>query len=585
MALISPGIDLLATILSLSGGFIWFILSLNSWIASRFGYEISAWTILVVTALLIPLLSTIYIISIKVRHRREAAAIGARMVPEAQGWLLGNLDIALELVHKMTTGYPGDGVWELLEKHGPVVNWRAMWGDLIFTNSPEHIKTILSTDFQNYVKGKRFHYDLKPVLGTGVFNSDGEMWKFHRSITRPMFTRERIGHFELFDRQAFQVISKLKERLREGYAVDFQDLMSRFTLDSATSFLFGNNVQSLSADLPYPHSATSYTSLNPRHTPQGDAANAFAHAFLEAQEVISLREKYGWPWWPFMEMWRDKIQKPMQVVNDYIQPIVQEALAKKRVDVHVDGQEKVEGGEGSETLLDHLVGVTSDPVVLKDEILNIMIAGRDTTASTLTFIIYFLSIYPEVLSRLREEIISKVGHTRRPDYDDIREMKYLRAVINETLRLYPIVPFNTRESVNATTWVSDTPDEKPYYIPAGTKWDLVFCVYDAQTQRLWGPDAEEFDPDRFLDDRLKKYLSKNPFIFLPFNAGPRICLGQQFAYNEMSFMIIRLLQSFSSMELDLAAAPPEAMPPKEWAHARAAKQLRSSIQDTSHDVY
>ena len=99
--------------------------------------------------------------------------------------------------------------------------------------------------------------------------------------------------------------------------------------------------------------------------------------------------------------------------------------------------------------------------------------------------------------------------------------------------------------MNATTWPHPDPTQKPYYIPAGTR-----IMYSAlimhRRKDLWGPDgkyttcgiavyllipttilADEFDPDRFLDDRLKKYLIKNPFIFLPFNAGPRICLGQQ----------------------------------------------------------
>ncbi|KAJ7480758.1 cytochrome P450, partial [Mycena latifolia] len=88
---------------------------------------------------------------------------------------------------------------------------------------------------------------------------------------------------------------------------------------------------------------------------------------------------------------------------------------------------------------------------------------------------------------------------------------------------------------------------------------------------LWGLDAEEFSPERFLDERLKKYLLNNAFQFLPFNAGPRICLGQQFAYNEMSFMLIRLLQSFSEIALDVGAFPPEARPPAEWARAPGRK--------------
>jgi len=89
----------------------------------------------------------------------------------------------------------------------------------------------------------------------------------------------------------------------------------------------------------------------------------------------------------------------------------------------------------------------------------------------------------------------------------------------------------------------------------------------------WGPDANEFDPDRFLDGRVAKYLAPNPFIFLPFNAGPRICLGQQFAYNEMSFFLIRLVQNFSAMELVPGAQPPGSLPPKEWAGAPGRKGI------------
>lgn len=98
---------------------------------------------------------------------------------------------------------------------------------------------------------------------------------------------------------------------------------------------------------------------------------------------------------------------------------------------------------------------------------------------------------------------------------------------------------------------------------------------------LWGPDALEFDPDRFLDDRVRKYLTPKPYIFVPFNAGPRICLGQQFAYNEMSFVIIRLLQNFTSIALDTASQPPDSVPPASWAGAPGRKGIEK-IWPRSH---
>jgi len=94
---------------------------------------------------------------------------------------------------------------------------------------------------------------------------------------------------------------------------------------------------------------------------------------------------------------------------------------------------------------------------------------------------------------------------------------------------------------------------------------VVYSVFQMQRRTdLWGPDALEFDPDRWLDARLHKYVSANPFIFLPFNAGPRICLGQQQAYNNVSYMLIRLLQHFDGVELALDAQPPDSLAPSHW---------------------
>jgi len=120
-----------------------------------------------------------------------------------------------------------------------------------------------------------------------------------------------------------------------------------------------------------------------------------------------------------------------------------------------------------------------------------------------------------------------------------------------------------RCSRDAAVWPSRVPGEAPLYISGDTP--IIYSAFVMHRWKpFWGPDALEFDPDRFIDHRLSKYLTPNPFIFLPFNAGPRICLGQQFAYNESSFFLIRLLQSFSSFSLADDAQPLEARPPANW---------------------
>ena len=183
--------------------------------------------------------------------------------------------------------------------------------------------------------------------------------RFHRSITRPAFTRDKISDFELFDRHAEIVIHQLKSRFREGQPVDFQDLMGRFALDSATEFLFGHCVHSLDAGLPYPHNLSN-TPTNIL-TPEKQVANDLSAALLDAQFAVGQRERFGFVW-PLREVFENKTKKPMKVIDAFIEPIVADAIAKN----DIRREEKVsEEDEG--TLLDHLIQVTSDPKILKDE--------------------------------------------------------------------------------------------------------------------------------------------------------------------------------------------------------------------------
>ncbi|CCM02239.1 uncharacterized protein FIBRA_04320 [Fibroporia radiculosa] len=537
-------------------------------------YDVVATPTWLITLLAISSIPLFLVFRVRLRwfkFNRAAARLGAVLPPSWKGERVAGLDVLTEIMETMKMGYPADFAWDKFNELGPTFQINIFWDCGFLSCDPNVIKCILATDFQNFEKGDLFKTYMKSVLGTGVFNSDGDMWKWHRSMTRPFFSKDRISHFELFDRHAESALSAMNARMRIGCAVDFQDLISRFTLDSATEFLFASCVHSLRSPLPFPHNQapTPFVS-SPTSAGQVDRAEAFARAFQQAQQVVAERAAVG-KIWRFFEIWKNKSDEHMRIVNEYLDPILEEALQKK--EEREKAGEKVSQMEGDtdsaddETLLDHLVKYTSDPVVLHDEVLNILIAGRDTTAASLTFTVYFLCIYPAVLQRLRAEVLEKVGSHRRPTYADIKDMRYLRAVINETLRLYPAV-----FSIDECLIPNADPNGKPFYIPPKAAFTYSVFAMHRRTE-YWGPDADapaptpahEFDPDRFLDERVNKYLTPNPFIFLPFNAGPRICLGQQFAYNEMSFFLIRLLQRFSAMELAPEAAPPGSLPPAEWA--------------------
>jgi len=170
-----------------------------------------------------------------------------------------------------------------------------------------------------------------------------------------------------------------------------QDMASRFTLDSATEFLFGNDVRSLSAGLPYPPSCPQPASS------LAHSSNTFSQAFGKGQTLVALRARIG-VYWPLAEFWRDLVNEQREIVNKFIDPILDEAVVKNKAKKSALGDSKdTTEVKDDETLLDHLVNFTEgerccveassrfypdllDRTILKDEIVNIIVAGRDTAS-------------------------------------------------------------------------------------------------------------------------------------------------------------------------------------------------------------
>jgi cytochrome P450 len=198
-----------------------------------------------------------------------------------------------------------------------------------------------------------------------------------------------------------------------------------------------------------------------------------------------------------------------------------------------------------------------------------------------------MAIYPEVTRKLRAEVLAQCGSSGSITYEQLRNLKYMRAVINETLRLFPPVPLNVRESrptgctlppsdpTFASTSLGSDDDPRAFYMPGSTP--IYFLpLLTQRNPELWGPDANEFDPDRWLEgERLSRFVS-NPTMYTPFSAGPRVCLGQNYAYNEASFFLVRLLQQFDTFSLATEAQPEGSLPPLEWKH-RKGRQVDEKI--------
>lgn len=182
-------------------------------------------------------------------------------------------------------------------------------------------------------------------------------------MTRPFFSRERVNDFAIFARHADAAVACIAARLQEGCAIDFQDAAARFTLDSATDFLFGTCLNSLGAGLPYPENFKSRSGSSPGGRILS-TAERFSRAFSEAQWEISTRSRLG-DTWPLWETFHDRTRKPMEIVDAYIEPILKKALMNQKTYLEAKGAAQEKGGvivdntnqdvRDDETLLDHLV--------------------------------------------------------------------------------------------------------------------------------------------------------------------------------------------------------------------------------------
>ncbi|KAG8874188.1 hypothetical protein FRB98_008587, partial [Tulasnella sp. 332] len=424
--------------------------------------------------------------------------------------------------------------------------------DRIITRDHDFAKFILSTGFDKFEKGDGVRLRNRTFFGQGIFASDGDRAKMHRSLARPYFARERISDYESFVKYTEKLIAILKRAASSGEAIDMQDMFARFTMDTAGEFLFGTSDLN-TLDLPIPKASEAV--LGPKGIATDGLYGGFVQAFEQGQINVRLRASRPGPLWTAQEFFYDKQTETAKAIDDFLGPLAKKSLERKR---------QVLAGRGKteeESFLDHLAMSTDDVTLVKDQLLNMMLAARDTTAGLLSFTCYLLAMHTDVMARLRREVLESFGPTGVPTYDSLKTAKYLRAVLNETLRLFPPVPLNSRQNKGETIVPTRNGD---LYIPRGGWLINWSCISIHKRKDLWGDDADDFVPDRWLGERAKD-IASDPFQFIPFNAGPRICLGQQFAYNEASFVLVRLLQVVDDFALAQAeAAPAGSLPPDGW---------------------
>lgn len=306
---------------------------------------------------------------------------------------------------------------------------------------------MLALNFKDYDLGPHRKGNLAPLVGEhGIFTADGKAWERARAMMRPQFSREQVSDIDAIERHVKNLFKVIPVDSTTSWTdeIDIQPLFYRLTLDSATEFLTGESVNSqlTQAATEKVFSASSDTDSEEM---------GFAEAFVFVQEYCAWRFRLSGLYWLVNSK---KFQKSCQIAHDFTNTFVRKALQRYASNNVRDYTEKdsFQNTDQKEkfVLLNTLVQETQDPNVLRDQTLSILLAGRDTTASLLSWVFYNLARYPQVLARLHEEVATTFGNGEEITFASLKSMKYMRFVINETLRLYPVVPFNLRRCIQDT---------------------------------------------------------------------------------------------------------------------------------------
>ncbi|OTA88363.1 hypothetical protein M434DRAFT_80417 [Hypoxylon sp. CO27-5] len=374
----------------------------------------------------------------------------------------------------------------------------------------------------NYSLGLRAP-TFRPVLGSGIFTEDGAAWRHSRNLLRPQFVSNRLQNFK----EIQKCVQNLIEAIPKDGIVDLQPLCFKLTFETTMFLLFGDSV-----------SAADWGQVSGQESD-------FAKAFNTAQEYLAYRGRLGSFYWLLNDR---TFRDACRTCHHFIDGAVVKAL-KTSTQSKKNGKSEEDDVEDRYVFVEALVRQTKDSQVIRDQCLNVLLAGRDTTGCCLQWTFRLLARHQHVLSRLREEIehISGLGVSAPPpNREDLKRMSYLNLVIKEVLRLYPSVPVNSREAVRLTTLpVGGGPDGKsPVLVRPGE--GVGYCVYAMHRRKdIYGDDAHQFRPERWEGDSLKDI----GWAYLPFNGGPRLCLGQEFALLEVTYTVARLVQVFSRIEV------------------------------------
>ncbi len=358
---------------------------------------------------------------------------------------------------------------------------------IVFGFRPEHVRYVLIEHPRNFIKPNvRNGNNLKYLLGDGLLTSDGDFHRQQRRLVQPAFHRKRVeGYADVMVRFTEEML----DTWQPGSEIDIARAMQILTLRIITKTLFNVDVLETTRML----------------------GEAFNDVIENGPRFLGRLSRLPW---------NRRQQKRLQG-KAIIDTFVYDLIAERR-------RQKQDFGDVLSMLLE---GDALTDQQIHDQVLTFVAAGHETAQNTLSWTFCLLARNPEVMSKLRQELHTVLAD-RTPTVEDLANLPYLAAVLDESWRFYPPAWTQGRRAIEAF-------DMDGYHFPAGTivminQWVL------HHLPELWG-DPETFRPERWLDDEQQKIPQG---AYFPFGAGPRMCIGMPFAQMEARLLVATILQRY-----------------------------------------
>lgn len=360
---------------------------------------------------------------------------------------------------------------------------------------PEHVQHVLSDRWQNFGKGGMYR-TIRRLLGNSLFTSEGDEWVRHRRLMQPLFTSKHLASLvDVMVRVVADAIPRYEAAADARTPLDAVETMSRLAQNIIIEAMFSGTITRDESET------------------LGQALAVAVETMLPRMFVSFLPAEFPLPG-------ERALREALRTIDAIMFRLVRATRA---------------GSVARNDLLSLLLNGSSggDPAMdarqARDHLVTLFVAGVETTADTMTWLLYVLATQPTVEQALRAEIDQVLGG-RRPDVADLARLPYCRAVLQETLRLYPAAWFFPRFSKDADR-IGDT------VIPGGST--VLLSPYATHRDPAFWPQPEVFDPGRFDPERA---AMRPRFAYMPFGGGPRQCVGMQFALFEAQIMTAMLVQ-------------------------------------------